>query len=197
MTRFSQRFRLTGGSEANSVNKWFGGGFAALSGAFESIQTVTVGSGGASFVEFTSIPATYTHLQVRFATISSGAASSCFTYINGDTTQANYECHVLYGEGGGSSGAGSYPNSYLPQFLGGAKTTSPGVYILDVLDYANTNKNKTLRALGGYDSNGSGYISLDTLVWLNTSAITSLKFSPNSNTWSEYAKVALYGIKGA
>jgi hypothetical protein len=34
-------------------------------GDYESIATVTVGSGGAANVEFTSIPATYTHLQLR------------------------------------------------------------------------------------------------------------------------------------
>jgi hypothetical protein len=37
----------------------------AAVGDFESIATVSVGSGGAADVEFTSIPATYTHLQIR------------------------------------------------------------------------------------------------------------------------------------
>ena len=64
MTRFSQRFRLTGGSEANSVNKWFGGGFAAETTAFEFISTTTLTTTTAS-ISFTSIPATYTHLQIR------------------------------------------------------------------------------------------------------------------------------------
>ena len=36
-----------------------------VAGDFESISTVSVGSGGAANVEFTSIPATYTHLQIR------------------------------------------------------------------------------------------------------------------------------------
>jgi hypothetical protein len=38
----------------------------AAVGDFESIATVTVGGGGAATVEFTSIPATYTHLQLRY-----------------------------------------------------------------------------------------------------------------------------------
>jgi hypothetical protein len=33
--------------------------------SYESIATVTVGGGGAATVAFTSIPATYTHLQIR------------------------------------------------------------------------------------------------------------------------------------
>jgi hypothetical protein len=40
-------------------------GVAASTNSYESIATVTVGSGGASEVEFTSIPSTYTHLQIR------------------------------------------------------------------------------------------------------------------------------------
>ena len=33
---------------------------------FDSIATVTVGAGGSSSITFSSIPSTYTHLQIRF-----------------------------------------------------------------------------------------------------------------------------------
>jgi hypothetical protein len=33
--------------------------------SYESIETVTVGSGGSATVTFSSIPATYTHLQIK------------------------------------------------------------------------------------------------------------------------------------
>ena len=171
-------------------------GAIARGTSYESIQTYTVGSGGTSSITFSSIPQTFTHLQVRFLTVSGSASTSCYTYINGDTTQTNYKEHVLYGSGASAS-AGSYSNSYMPQFLGGAATTSPGSYIMDILDYTNTNKNTTLRGLGGYDGNGSGYLALESMLWINTAAITSLEFSPNGTTWSEYAKVALYGIEAA
>lgn len=164
--------------------------------SYESIATTTVGSGGTSSITFSSIPQTFTHLQLRFLMVSSSASSSCFTYVNGDTTQANYKEHVLYGNGASAS-AGSYSNSYMPQFNGGAATTSPGSYILDILDYTNTNKYKTLRGLGGYDGNGSGYLALESMLWMNTAAITSLQFSPNAQTWSQYANISLYGIKAA
>jgi hypothetical protein len=35
----------------------------AAAGDFESIATVTVGSGGSAVISFTSIPSTYAHLQ--------------------------------------------------------------------------------------------------------------------------------------
>ena len=40
---------------------------------YESIATVSVGSGGAADVEFTSIPGTYTHLQIRWIARSARA----------------------------------------------------------------------------------------------------------------------------
>ena len=45
-------------------------------GDFESIATVTVGSGGASSIEFTSIPGTYQHLQVRGLLRQSSSSAS-------------------------------------------------------------------------------------------------------------------------
>ena len=54
-------------------------------------------------------------------------------------------------------------------------TSTFGTFIIDILDYANTNKYKTTRALAGYDGNGSGGPSLDSGNWRNTNAITSIK----------------------
>lgn len=178
----------------NIVAAITGTGLVPSTTSYESISTVTVGSGGASSVTFSSIPQTYTHLQVRLYTIVAGAGSGSYTYLNGDTTQSNYKEHVIYGSGAAAS-AGSYSNSYMPQFQGGS--TSPGAFVMDILDYTNTNKNTTLRGLGGYDANGSGYIAFESLLWMNTAAITSLQLSPVGTTWSEYAKIALYGIKVA
>lgn len=168
------------------------GGGAATS--YESIATTTVGSGGTSSITFSSIPQTYTHLQLRLYTIVGSGGSGAYTYLNGDTTQSNYKEHVLYANGSAVS-AGSYSNSYMPQFNGGS--SSPGAFVMDILDYTNTNKNTTLRGLGGYDANGSGYVSFESLLWMNTAAVTSIQLSPVGTTWSEYAKIALYGIKAA
>ena len=44
--------------------------------SFESIQTVTVGSGGQSSISFSSIPSTYKHLQLRC--FAAGAGSQRF-----------------------------------------------------------------------------------------------------------------------
>ena len=163
-------------------------------GSYESIATVTVGSGGQSSIVFTSIPATYTHLQIRG--ISRGAqVATNFMRFNGDTN-SNYSTHYMFGDGTNvASGIGISDKMYaffsttVSGFFGGA--------IIDILDYANTNKNKTIRSLSGGDENASGYAEFLSGSWRNTNAITSITLIPGSGNIAEYSRFALYGIKGA
>jgi hypothetical protein len=72
--------------------------------------------------------------------------------------------------------------------------------VIDILDYANTNKYKTIRALTGMDTNSSvGVIIPRSCLWTNTSAITSieLKSVGGSYDFVEHSHFALYGIKAA
>lgn len=172
-------------------------------GDFESIATVSVGSGGAANVEFTSIPATYTHLQVRQigrvnnATVSIG--NNC--WLNSDTSTSNYTFHELVGDGSSATvyGAASPENPDMGHNAGAnASANVFGVGIIDILDYTNTNKYKTMRSLSGNDNNGSGQIKLKSTVWKNTNAVTSIKFEVRvSGNYQQYSHFALYGIKGA
>jgi hypothetical protein len=160
--------------------------------SYESIATTTVGSGGASSVTFSSIPSTYQHLQLRLFTIGNGSiTSSGFMALNGDSTSTNYFTHYLYGNGS-SALAGSNQTNYEPFAMG--TSSAPGVEILDFLDYKDTNKNKTIRTLTGVDANGSGQISLVSILWNNTAAINSISLS--FTTIQQYSSFALYGIKG-
>lgn len=174
----------------------------SLPTSFESIATVTVGAGGAANVEFTSIPSTYTHLQVRAIGRSAESANSFATVnmqINSDTG-ANYSIHNLGGDGSTAfadfaKDASAIWGAYLwPKNSTTASTY--GALIMDILDYKNTNKYKTIRTLSGGDANGSGYINLTSGSWRSTSAITSLKFYFNTYNLVQYSHFALYGIKG-
>jgi hypothetical protein len=169
---------------------------------FESIATVTVGSGGAAYVEFTSIPSTYTHLQVRAIAKNAysggtGGLDNVYVYCNGDTAN-NYSAHSLDGYGT-TAGAQVYNADSFGFFIiqsGGTGTQPFGAFVLDILDYKDTNKYKTIRGLAGMDGNGYGRIVLGSGSWRNTNAITSLRFYSNHNL-VQYSSFALYGIKGA
>jgi len=69
--------------------------------------------------------------------------------------------------------------------------------VIDVLDYENANKNKTIRSLDGFDSNGGGQICFNSGLWISTSVIDRLDLIPSASTFAQYSHFALYGIKGA
>jgi hypothetical protein len=119
--------------------------------SYESIATVTVGAGGSSSVTFSSIPSTYTHLQIRWLAKTSYAALGNYGIgtLNGDTTGSNYRSHTLYG-----NGVNPYSETTANQFNitaipGNTNASMFGVGVMDILDYANTSKYKTTRTLLG------------------------------------------------
>lgn len=160
--------------------------------SYESIATVTVGAGGASDVTFSSIPSTYTHLQIRGISRQS-STNNLRLEFNADSS-AIYCTHLLDGNG---TTVTSYPyTGQTSNFLANsasAANTFAGV-VVDILDYANTNKNKTLRTLTGWDANGSGNIGFYSGLWPNTSAVTTIRLWAVA-TFQQYSTFALYGIK--
>ena len=162
--------------------------------SFESIATTTVGSGGTSNIEFTSIPATYTHLQIRVLHKNSTAGNGFDVQLNGDTTSGRYTIHALVGDSSSASPVSNGSNNF-GRFYG--LSTQWGSAIIDILDYADTNKKRTVRALCGVDTTGSGVLSLNSFLYTQTAAVSSIKCFPSAGaTWSEYSQFALYGIKG-
>jgi hypothetical protein len=177
-------------------------------GDFESIQTVTVGAVPAASISFTSIPSTYKHLQIRAISRDNRPSTwidSCYISFNGDTTGGNYYYHQIVGDGTSANsynGAGA-TGFGVPNGLTSATnvTSSFSANVIDILDYANTNKNKTLRTLVGIENNTSGTIRLMSALWLNTAAITSITIVndggsvPANALFQQYTSFALYGIK--
>ena len=165
--------------------------------SFESIATVTVGAGGTANIDFTSIPSTFTHLQIRGIAKFSGGDGLGVRVGNGSLdTGSNYAVHVLQGDG--SSASAGAASSQTKMNLG-YDFQEFGPFVLDILDYANTNKYKTFRALSGNDNNGSGYVQFRSGLWQSTSAINTIRLygSLSSVNFSQYSHFALYGIKAA
>ena len=186
------------GSFAGASARSYGlGAGLALPGDFESIATQTVGSGGAASVTFSSIPATYTHLQIRVINKQASATSiaGLSMWFNNDTAR-NYSRHELVGNGSSASSTGLLAANNGEELLFYAGSGSQfGPAVVDILDYTNTNKNKASRSICGTDNNGSGFAILTSGVWLNTAAITTITIASNGSTISEYSSFALYGVK--
>ena len=166
----------------------------SITGSYESIATVSVGSGGAANVEFTSIPATFTHLQIRAIAKASGTNFNPKMQFNNDTA-TNYSWHYIYGDGSTVAAGAGATQAFIYNSIISTNASMYNGFVIDILDYANTNKYKTTRELSGQDRNGSGEIALWSGNWRSTSAITSIKFS--NGTFDQYSHFALYGIRSA
>jgi len=171
-------------------------------GAWDSIAATTLNSTTAS-ITFSSIPQTYTHLQIRGISRCNRAVSfgnSMQVQFNGDTGSNYFQYHYLYGDGSATgAGAGNLTTqAYVGSSLGSSALANTfSTTIIDILDYKNTNKYKVIRSLDGYDINGSGGIYLNSANWNSTSAITSIVIYPTvSFSFLQYSSYALYGIKG-
>jgi len=169
-------------------------------GSFESIQTVTVASTAAT-VEFTSIPSGYTHLQIRGIAKSTGTGSQDLQ-VGFNSNTSSYAFHSLYGTGGGgtASSTNATGQTYMKMaynFVAASSLTNIfGAIIIDILDYANTNKTKVFRSLAGLDANGSGTMSFFSGFHSSTtSAITSILIKPEADNFAANTSFSLYGIR--
>jgi hypothetical protein len=173
----------------------------APSGAYDSIATVTIGAGGASSAAFTSIPSTYTHLQIRaiFRGTAGGSSTNDLVMRFNSDSGANYSQHYIYANGSITAAGAATNATYIPAvsiLTDGWTANVFGTSVIDILDYANTNKYKTARTLNGFDANGGGDILFNSGNWRSTTAIDTIVFAPSSGSLKEYSSFALYGIKG-
>lgn len=167
------------------------------------IQRVA-GTGSAGTITFSNIPQTYQHLQIRGIVRCDVATTATFgrMQINSDTG-SNYAGHLLFGDGSAATATGSATQTYISSVarIPGTSATSDvvGAFIIDIHDYANTSKNKTIRTFNGVDSNtaNTNYrVQLSSGLWMSTSAITSISLYISSGNFTTSSSFALYGFKG-
>ena len=166
-----------------------------VASSYESIATI-VPTVGATSVTFSSIPNTFSHLQIRLLARDSSVSynGNLGVRFNSDTA-SNYSYHYMYGAGSTpGAGAGLTTLMLAPMVCGttnGSNVFAAGV--MDVINYSNTNIYKTIRAYGGFDNSTYGEFFYDSGNWRSTSAVNSITFS--SATFPAYCHFALYGIK--
>ena len=172
---------------------------------YEAIATVTVGSGGAANIDFTSIPQTYTDLVVKTSLRQSGYTGVVWDWLkfrfNGSSA-TTYSSRDLEG-----NGANVYSNTFTSQNgmvkLGLANSTTSTTSTFSsnefyIPNYTSSN-NKSVSGDGVHENNATTAISvLGAGLWADSSAITSITLFPENGTaWTEYSTATLYGIKNS
>jgi hypothetical protein len=166
---------------------------------FIKIASVTVGSGGASSIDFTSIPSTYTDLCVKLSLRSNNTSVGVFVRFNGNS--ANYSSRRLYGDGA-TTYSDTHGSSTEIAVVAGENIstfTSNTFSSMDfyIPNYAGSN-NKSASSDSVTENNATtAWAAIGANLWSNTAAITSIAFTPAAGSFVQYSTATLYGIKNS
>jgi len=170
----------------------------------EAIQTQYLEANAAT-VSFSGIPATYEHLQLRggLKTVHTGGqADFTMNLATGGgavDTGNNYSYHGMYGSGAGAaalSAASGRLKFYTASTTAANDATNYGGFVIDILDYANANKNTTLQGLVGLND-AYGWVALDSGLWDNTGAVTTVQIAGSYGDIVRGSEFTLYGLKSS
>ena len=160
---------------------------------FTKIASVSVGSGGAATMAFTSIPSTYTDLCLKISARSTTTSDWVTLSFNSNTT--GYTNKHLQGSGSAASSFNQTTYQFLAinnQSASTASTfSSSDVYIPN---YAgSTNKSYSVDTAGEANATAA-FMELNAQLWSNTAAITSITLTSLAGNMAQYSTATLYGI---
>ena len=160
-------------------------------------SAVTVGSGGAATISFTSIPNTYTDLCLKLSartTLTGTAANVAFSF-NGSTSSRS---GIYLGGNGSSASSGSVGELLIWTFpYNDATSNTFGNTELYIPNYAGST-NKSMSTDGVSENNATdGRVAFTASLWANTAAITSITLTPQSGSFMQHSTAYLYGVSNA
>ena len=164
-----------------------------MANTYEIIAKVTVGSGGAANIEFTSIPATFDDVILLLSARHDASTSAGTISLNSSTS--NFSYRTLYGTGSSAVSNTSSFGYFAPESTETANTFgNTSIYIPNYRGSTNKSisvdtvtENNATSALAGFFA----------ILWSDTSAITSIKVTPNAGNFVQHSTAYLYGIKNS
>jgi hypothetical protein len=159
-------------------------------------STVTVGSGGAANITFSSIPATYTDLIVKLSVKTAGA-TFVNTKIRFNGVGTGYSVIRLVGNGlAALSSSGSEGGTVLYSGISSYAANTFSNFEHYIPNYAgSTNKSISVDAVSE-DNAVEAYVGIHAGLWSNTAAITEIAYTNiNGDNFAQHSTASLYGIK--
>jgi hypothetical protein len=162
-----------------------------------ALQTVTVGSGGASSIAFTSIPQTYTDLRILLSGRSTGTNQTLLIQFNSDTTSTNYRRLALgaadtlvFSQNINDQGIGYIPiSTYTANTFGNAEIYIP--------NYTSTTAKSYYTDSVAENNASEAYLGLFANTYTGTAAITSITLTAGGANFAQYSTATLYGVTSA
>jgi hypothetical protein len=165
-----------------------------MANTFELIASTTVGAGGASAIDFTSIPSTFTDLCVKLSLRDTTGSYWNSTVVTFNGSSSGYSQTMVYQANGSASGASAAAISYL--YSVGSLSTSNTFANADMYipNYTSSN-NKSVSIDSVTENNGSQVVlNLTAGLWSNTAAINRVTITKGTNDFAQYSTAYLYGI---
>lgn len=160
------------------------------------IASSTVGSGGAASIDFTSIPSTYTDLQILVSGRgSTGGTRDLLLAFNGSSS--SFTCRYIYGNG--STVTSSTATTWQAEISSSTNTASTfGSAAIYIPNYAGST-NKSISSDSVTETNAAtGVITwLSAGLWSNTAAINQITLTLDSGTFVQYSTAYLFGIRSS
>ena len=159
---------------------------------------VTVGSGGAASMDFTSIPATYTDLVLVTSIRQTNASPFSTVQLTINSSTSTFTNRILEADTAGSAGSSTTPARYVGYLNASTSTASTfastSIYFPN---YAGSN-NKSYSIDYASETNAtSSYLGFVAGLWSTSSAITAISLVPSTGNFSQYSTAYLYGVSNA
>lgn len=160
----------------------------------KKIATVTVGAGGASSIDFTSIPQTYTDLLLVLSARTSfgGTLDSLSLFINGATSAGRR----VEGSGNGAAATGNAASYLMTGYINGGGSTANNFSVTSIyIPNYTAAIAKSWSAESVMENNSTAaYSTIVGGFCSNTSATTSVSLGSGSGSLVQYSTATLYGI---
>ena len=170
-----------------------------MANTYEAIATVTVGSGGAADIDFTSIPSTYTDLVVKLSMRVNAGSGGYQTYVrfNSDSG-ANYNWRNLLGTGSSVVSQNTSADTGMRITISNSSGDTASTFSnaeLYIPNYTGSTE-KSVSADGVSENNATAATAdLAAGLWTDTAAITAISVFASGADFVQYSTATLYGIK--
>ena len=171
-----------------------------MANTYELINSYTA-TGSVSSISFTSIPSTFTDLNLVLSLRYSGSDTSSVNVAFNNTT-ANYSGKALRGDGSSVISFSISSNN-----IGGNSTGSSGSSqtantfassSLYIPNYASSSNKSASVDFVQEANNASAFMGMYSVLWADSTPISSIYITPDSSTnWVQYSTAYLYGVKNA
>jgi len=169
-----------------------------MANTYIQIASVTVGSGGASTIDFSSIPATYTDLVIKLSARVTGTGTSANIGLKFNNIGTSFS--GLYLGGNGSSAVSGSPVTELTIWTATYNDSTANTFgnaEIYIPNYASANY-KSVSTDGVAENNATdGRDAFTATLWSNTAAINQITLTPQvgPGDFMQYSTATLYGIK--